>query len=128
MKQEWIERPEAGSVLGYRLISKFALLCGRTAARLVLYPITAFYLVRRGPERRAARKYLEQVLGRKPSLWDVARQIHCFAAVTLDRVFLLSESFKRFDIRVIGLDEMRREWEKKYGQPWNGSYDPLSGP
>jgi predicted LPLAT superfamily acyltransferase len=122
VKQEWIDRPEGGSAFGYRLISTFAMLCGRTAARLVLYPITAFYLVRRGPERRAARKYLERVLGRKPSLWDVAKQVHCFAAVTLDRVFLLSESFKRFDIRVIGLDEMRQQWAKKQGVLVFGSH------
>lgn len=122
MKQEWIERPEAGSVVGYRLISTFARLCGRTAARLVLYPITAFYLVRRGPERRAARKYLQQVLGRKASLWDVAKQIHCFATVTLDRVFLLSESFKRFEIRVIGLDELRAQWNKQQGVLVFGSH------
>jgi predicted LPLAT superfamily acyltransferase len=122
VKQEWIERPEAGSAVAYRLISSFAMLCGRTAARLVLYPITAFYLIRRGPERRAARNYLQQVLGRKPSLWDVARQIHCFAAVTLDRVFLLSESFKRFDIRVIGLDVMREQWAKKQGVLVFGSH------
>jgi predicted LPLAT superfamily acyltransferase len=122
VKQEWIDRPEGGSAFGYRLISTFARLCGRTAARLVLYPITAFYLVRRGPERRAARKYLERVLGRKPSLWDVAKQIHCFAAVTLDRVFLLSESFKRFDIRVIGLDDMRQQWAKKRGVLVFGSH------
>ena len=122
MKQEWIERPEAGSAFGYRLISTFAMLCGRTAARLVLYPITAFYLVRRGPERRAAGKYLQQVLGRQPSLWDVAKQIHCFAAVTLDRVFLLSERFKRFDIRVIGLDVMREQWAKQRGVLVFGSH------
>lgn len=117
-----MNRPEAGSALGYRLISTFAMLCGRTAARLVLYPITAFYLVQRGPERRAARKYLQQVLGREPSLWDIAKQIHCFAAVTLDRVFLLSERFKRFDIRVFGLDEMRQQWGKKQGVLVFGSH------
>lgn len=122
MKQQWIERPEGGSAFGYRLISTFAMLCGRTAARLVLYPITAFYLVRRGPERRAARKYLQQVLGRKASLWDVAKQIHCFAAVTLDRVFLLSERFKRFDIKVYGLDVMREQWARKQGVLVFGSH------
>lgn len=122
MKQQWIDRPEGGSAFGYRLISTFAMLCGRTAARVVLYPITAFYLVRRGPERRAARKYLQQVLGRKASLWDVARQIHCFAAVTLDRVFLLSERFKRFDIRVFGLDTMRQQWARKQGVLVFGSH------
>ena len=64
MKQEWIERPEAGSALGYKLFSSFARLCGRSAARLVLYPITLYFLVRRGPERRASRDYLERVSGR----------------------------------------------------------------
>ena len=122
MKQEWLDRPEGGSVLGYRLLSGFAMLCGRTAARLLLYPITAFYMLRRGPERRASRSYLTRVLGRRATLWDVAKQIHCFAAVTLDRVFLLSERFKRFDIRVYGLDELRAQWAKKQGVLIFGSH------
>jgi predicted LPLAT superfamily acyltransferase len=49
VKQEWLERPEAGTVVGYRLISSFARLCGRSAARLVLYPIALYFLIRRGP-------------------------------------------------------------------------------
>lgn len=122
MKQEWLDRPEAGSALGYRLFSAFATLFGRTAARLVLYPITAFYLMKRGPERRASRNYLQQVLGRQATLWDVARQIHCFAAVTLDRVFLLSERFKRFDIQVFGLDQLRAQWARKNGVLIFGSH------
>lgn len=108
MKQEWIERPEGGTALGYKLISAFALSCGRTAARIVLYPITLYFLIRRGPERRASSKYLQRVTGGKATLWHVARHIHCFAAVTLDRLFLLSERFKRFDIHIVGLDELRK--------------------
>jgi predicted LPLAT superfamily acyltransferase len=42
--------------------------------------------------------------------------------VTLDRVFLLSERFKRFDIRVFGLDEMRQQWAKKQGVLVFGSH------
>ena len=122
MKQEWIDRPEAGSAFGYRLFSTFAMLCGRTAARLILYPITVFYLFKRGPERRAARKYLQLVLGRKATLLDAAKQIHCFASVTLDRVFLLSESFKRFEVKVFGLDELRQQWAKKQGVLIFGSH------
>jgi len=122
VKQQWLERPEAGSALGYRLISAFAMLCGRTAARLVLYPITAFYLLRRAPERRASREYLQRVLGRKPTWWEVAKHIHCFAAVTLDRAFLLSERFKRFDIRVFGLQELRTLWARKNGVLIFGSH------
>ena len=47
MKQQWIERPEGGNLYGLRLIRSFALLCGRSAARIVLYPITLYYLLRR---------------------------------------------------------------------------------
>lgn len=122
MKQQWLDRPEAGSAFGYRLISTFALLCGRTAARLVLYPITAFFLLRRGPERRAARAYLTRALGRDATWRDIAKQFFCFAAVILDRVFLLSESFKRFDIRVHGLDGLRSQWSKQQGVLVFGSH------
>ena len=88
----------------------------------MLYPITAFYLLQRGPERRASRNYLQRVLGHKASLLDVAKQIHCFAAVTLDRVFLLSERFKRFRIEVFGLDQLRTQWAKKQGVLIFGSH------
>ena len=45
MKQQWLERPEAGTAFGYKIFSTFARLCGRGAARLVLYPITLFFLI-----------------------------------------------------------------------------------
>ena len=107
MKQEWIDRPEGGGTFALRLIRDFALLCGRTVTRLVLWPITLYFLIRRRPERRASRTYLQRVTGRPVSLWNVAQHIYCFAAVILDRVFLLSERFRRFDIRTSGLDELR---------------------
>lgn len=106
MKQQWIERPEAGGVTALLLIRAFALRCGRRAARLVLIPITLYFLLRRGPERRASRAYLSRISGRPATWWDIARHIYCFAAVILDRVFLLSERFKRFDVRTAGLDRL----------------------
>jgi predicted LPLAT superfamily acyltransferase len=115
VKQEWIDRPEGGSEIGLRLLLNFALLCGRTAARLVLYPITAYFLIRRGPERRASRQYLRRVLQRRATLSDVARHIHAFASVTLDRVFLLAERFKRFEPQVHGIDELRNAWQENRG-------------
>jgi len=122
VRQEWIDRPEGGTMVGYKLLSGFALGCGRTAARLVLYPITLYFLLRRGPERRASREYLRQLAGRNASLWQVAKHIHCFAAVTLDRVFLLSESFKRFDVRTFGLDQLRQAWAQERGVLLLGSH------
>jgi len=129
VKQAWIERPEAGTALGYRIMSTLASLCGRTAARLALYPVSLYFLVRRGPERRASRQYLRRVTGRKPGLWQIARHIHCFAAVTLDRAFLLSERFQRFDVRSHGLDTLRQILTRRRGAllfgAHVGSFDAL---
>jgi predicted LPLAT superfamily acyltransferase len=122
VKQQWLERPEAGSAWAYKVISTFARVCGRGAARLVLCPITLYFVIRRGPERRASRAYLERVAGRPASLWQVMRHIHCFAAVILDRAFLLAERFKRFDIRAHGLDDMRAAWGRQQGVLVFGSH------
>jgi predicted LPLAT superfamily acyltransferase len=122
VKQQWLERPEAGSVFGYRLISTFAMICGRAAARLVLYPITLYFLIQRGPERRASRAYLQRATGQRATLLQVAKHIHCFASVILDRAFLLAERFKRFDIRVYGLDDLRAAWGKHHGVLIFGSH------
>lgn len=122
MKQQWQERPEGGGKFALNLIRTFALLCGRPAARLMLYPITAYFLIRRGPERRASRAYLERITGRSVRWWQVARHIHCFASVTLDRVFLLSESFKRFDVRIHGRDELHALWRQGRGMLLFGSH------
>jgi predicted LPLAT superfamily acyltransferase len=122
VKQQWLERPEAGSTFAYQLIVGIARLCGRRAARLLLYPITLYFLIRRGPERRASRVYLERVTGQPASLRQVARHIRWFASVILDRAFLLSERFKRFDIRVYGLDDLRAAWGQQRGVLVFGSH------
>jgi predicted LPLAT superfamily acyltransferase len=75
-------------------------------ARLLLYPITLYFFFRRGPERRASRVYLARVLERSVSVWHVLRHMHCFACTILDRLFLLGERFKRFDIQSFGLKDL----------------------
>jgi predicted LPLAT superfamily acyltransferase len=122
MTQVWLERPEGGTATGLRFIRTFALLCGRRLARLVLYPITLYFLIRRGPERRASIAYLARILQRKPSLRHVAKHIFWFASVILDRVFLLSERFKRFDIKIVGLQELRQRVSMERGVLVFGSH------
>lgn len=107
MSAQWKERREGGGRFGLRLIRGLARHGGRRIARICLYPITAYFLLRRGPERRDSRAYLSRVLGRPAGVWQVARHIHTFAATILDRVFLLSGQLDRFDIRVQGLDALR---------------------
>jgi predicted LPLAT superfamily acyltransferase len=104
--QEWLERPEGGSAFAMRLLMAIAMACGRRVSRLILLPIAGYFLLRRGPERRASRAYLERILGRRPSWLEVARHFHTFAGVTLDRVFLLRGRLDAFDLRLVGLEQL----------------------
>ena len=106
MTREWLDRPEGGSAWALRLFAAVALGLGRGVSRLVLLPVTAYFMLRRAPERRASRSYLARVLGREPTWFDVARHIHTFAGVTLDRVYFLTGELRRFDMRLIGIEQL----------------------
>lgn len=106
MSAGWKQRPEGGGLFALALFRGIARYGGRTLARLLLYPTTLYFLLRRAPERHASRAWLSCVLGRPASLWQVAKHIHTFAATILDRVFLLSGQLKRFDIRLQGAEEL----------------------
>jgi predicted LPLAT superfamily acyltransferase len=99
----WKERDEIGNTFWLRVIAWISRRCGRGVAQFFMWPAALYFFVRRGPERRASRLYLDRVLGRRASAWDVYRHIHCFSATILDRLFLFSERFRRFDIRAHGL-------------------------
>jgi predicted LPLAT superfamily acyltransferase len=100
--QEWTTRPERGSLQSIRLGVKIALLLGRRASRVFLYPICLYFLVSSPAAARASRGYLTRVLGHRPSPREKFRHFLTFAACLLDRVFLLNEWTKIFDISVRG--------------------------
>jgi predicted LPLAT superfamily acyltransferase len=52
------------------------------------------------------------VYGRPVSLWHVARHIHTFASTILDRVFLLSENTRRFDVTVHGVAALHAQLDR----------------
>ena len=105
-----------------RLARGFALVFGRHVTRVCILPVSLYYFIRRGPERRASRVYLERVLGQPVSFLSVLRHIHCFSCTILDRLFLLSERFKRFDIRTFGLADLDRILEGGKGVLLIGSH------
>jgi predicted LPLAT superfamily acyltransferase len=104
--QHWSGRPEGGGWFAIWLIRTIGLKLGRGVARSILYPITLYFYFRRPFERRVSREFLARAFGRPASAWEVMRHIHCFASTILDRVFLLADSFARFDVRIHGLDEL----------------------
>ena len=111
----WKERPEAGNALALRLILWIAFGAGRTMARAVLYPAALYFLMRRGPERRASQHFLARVTGRRASLYQSYRHILCFSFTVLDRVYLLTERFRRFDIHCAGLADLNSALDEGRG-------------
>ena len=122
MSANWKQRPEGGGRFALWVIRCIARYGGRGISRACLYPITLYFLLVRGPERRASRAYLHRVSGAPASLWSVARHIHTFAATILDRVFLLGGRFGGFDVRVTGLPELHAVLDRGQGVLLFGSH------
>lgn len=115
MSSSWLARPQGGTRTPLRLLQWFAERCGRTPARLLLYPLASYYYLRRGPERRASAAYLRRLHGRAPRRREVLAHMHCFAAVVLDRLYLLRGAGRGFDIDVHGLETLRAALDRGRG-------------
>ena len=115
MNAQWTERKEIGNAFWLRFGTRVALTFGRRLTRTLLYPVALYFFFRRAPERHASRAYLERLLGRQVSSWSVLKHIYCFSCTILDRLYLLSERFRRFDIRTFGLRDLDRVLEGGQG-------------
>jgi predicted LPLAT superfamily acyltransferase len=100
MSLHWTAQRERGSRGAMRLILWIGLRLGRPTARLFLYPITLYFLIKAQPQRIASRLYLRHALGRPATLLEIARHLHCFGATILDRMFLLSGRIGQLDIHL----------------------------
>lgn len=112
MSQEWVTRPERSNVWTIRLMVWFALTFGRRASRVLLYPISIYFIIFSAQARAASRKYLDRALGHRSTLRDGFRHCFFFASTILDRVFLLNNQISLFDVRARG-EELFREIEAK---------------
>ena len=122
MSAHWSQHREGGGRFALWLIFTIGLRCGRACARLLLYPITLYFFIRRGVERRASYAYLERAFGRPATAWMVMRHIHYFAATILDRIYLLSEDLRKFDVTVSGLDELHSQMRPDRGMLLLGAH------
>jgi len=126
MSTQWKQRPEGGGRFALWLIRSIGRYGGRGVARALLYPITLYFMIRRGPERAASCAWLDRALGRRASLWDAAKHVHTFAATILDRVFLLGDGddalARRFEVTVSGLEHLHRHLDQGHGMLLFGSH------
>jgi predicted LPLAT superfamily acyltransferase len=107
MSTLWNERREAGGRFAMRALCAFGQLCGRTCARLALYPIALYFFFRRKRERADSRAYLSRVFARPARRSEILRHFYSYAATIFDRLFLLTDvELQRFAVNVHGIDEL----------------------
>ena len=100
----WTAERERSNLLALRLMRWVAIGAGRRMTRLLLHPISVYYLLVNGRARRASLDYLVRVLDRPARLADVYRHIHCFASTVLDRVYFLQERHEQFEVTASGVE------------------------
>jgi predicted LPLAT superfamily acyltransferase len=118
----WTMLPERGTPASLRVIAWIAVHIGRGAARLLLYPVTLYFLITARAARRISYQYLKCVRGSSAHFWHVFRHFHCFAATILDRVYLLRGEFERFRVTVHGKEILQRQIETGKGSILLGSH------
>jgi predicted LPLAT superfamily acyltransferase len=118
----WTRVPERGTAASVRIIAWIAQRIGRWAARLLLYPITFYFVITADSARRSSYDYLKRVCGSSVHCWHVFRHFHCFASTILDRVYLVRGEFARFRVTVHGKELLHRQMEAGKGGILLGSH------
>ncbi|MCC7090710.1 MAG: acyl-CoA synthetase [Nitrosomonas sp.] len=95
---DWMKRKERGSLFLLRLLVWLSLFFGRNFARLLLYPISVYFMLVATQARQASRQYLQKVLGRPVRWRDIFSHFFCFATISLDRIYFLNGQVQLFSI------------------------------
>lgn len=111
----WRQYRERSNVRTIRLMAWISLRFGRTASRILLLGVVAYFLVFASLARRASRDYLRRVFKRAPRLAECYRHFFTFAATIHDRIYLLNERFDLFDVRIIGAEPLLRRTQQGQG-------------
>ena len=91
MSGNWASLRERGGILGMRLTAMAYRFLGDSAARLLLYPVVAYFFVTGRTARRASRAYLNRLWAHSrgkeppPTLLDSFRHMFAFAESALDK-------------------------------------------
>jgi predicted LPLAT superfamily acyltransferase len=106
---EWSRAPERSNMLALRVICWIAIQCGRPLTRLILHPISLYFLLFSPTPRRHIKRYLFRAIGPNAGWSDGYRLLHAFASTVLDRVYFLRGRLDLFDVRVEGQQAVEAE-------------------
>ena len=122
MSLAWTKQGERGTPFMLHLIRRIAMHLGRAPARLILYPITLYFILFAPSARQASRNYLKRVLDHRVHYWHIAKHFHHFSATILDRVFLLTGKFSKLNVKVHGLELIEKHLDAEKGCILLGSH------
>ncbi|RQO36909.1 acyl-CoA synthetase [Variovorax sp. KBW07] len=101
-KGDWARAPERSNMLALRFICLMALVCGRHVTRLLLPPISLYFLLFAPAQRRHIKRYLFRAIGPHAGWIDGYRLLHGFSSTVLDRVYFLRGRMDLFKVTVEG--------------------------
>ncbi len=102
-------------MLALRVICWIAIQCGRPLTRLILHPISLYFLLFSPTPRRHIKRYLFRAIGPNAGWSDGYRLLHSFASTVLDRVYFLRGRLDLFDVRVEGQQAVEAETDAGRG-------------
>jgi len=102
MAAVWMQQTERSNMLALRVIVWVAQRLGRPVARLLLYPISWYFVLAVPKARRASIAYLRRVLGREPGWVAGFRHVRCLASTLLARFYLRNGRLDLFDTALVG--------------------------
>ena len=114
-QSDWRNQTERGNTFFLSVLITVARYLGRNASRLLLIPIT-FYFVLTGKEaKQASKNYLRRILGKQATFKNIFKHFYYFSTISLDRFFLLVRKHKQFHIITHNNDIIHRLHEQKKG-------------
>jgi len=99
---DWARAPERSNMLALRFICLMALVCGRHVTRLLLPPISLYFLLFAPAPRRYIKRYLFRAIGPRAGWVDGYRLLHAFSSTVLDRVYFLRGRMDLFKLKIEG--------------------------
>lgn len=112
---DWSRAPERSNMAALRLICWIALKLGRPVARLVLHPVSLYFLLFAPGPRRNVKRYLFRAIGPQAGWRDGYRLLYAFAATVLDRVYFLRGRLELFDVQIQGNEALEAEVSHGHG-------------
>ncbi|MGC3979823.1 MAG: hypothetical protein QM808_01010 [Steroidobacteraceae bacterium] len=106
MSAHWEQQRERSTVAALHLMIWASLFFGRFIIRIVLWPIIGYFMLTSPQQRQYSRLALQRLLEHPVKLRDVAWHFYNFAMCAVDRLYLLKDKSRQFQIEVSRPDEV----------------------